>query len=139
MSVDKSTGGGGGWGQRLDMSSTYYRNFCAGIFWPVHLLEALIGRMLCTSCIFVMVVELTLTTFFLAVFGHLWLFTCACFSNCPGVGGMIFFLGGADPSVCKAGYSRHFLESGHRTHMIHWIPGKTRAQDGGMIIVSEGH
>ena len=43
----------------------FVRNCCAGVFWPVHLLEASFGRMLCISCIFVMVVELTLATFFL--------------------------------------------------------------------------
>ena len=41
----------------------FVQNFCVGIFWPVHPLQASLGRMLCTSCIFVMVEELTLATF----------------------------------------------------------------------------
>ena len=38
--------------------------FCVGISWALHLLEASFGRVLCTSCTFVMLVELTLATFF---------------------------------------------------------------------------
>ena len=47
---------GGGEGG-LEISSFVYRNFCSGIFWPMHLLQASFGCMLCTSCIFVIVVE----------------------------------------------------------------------------------
>ena len=46
------------------MSSNFHRNFCAGIFLGVHLLEALFGHMLCISYIFVLLFELTLATFF---------------------------------------------------------------------------
>ena len=38
------------------------------------------------------------------------------------------FLFWTNSNLLKAKYSRQFLDSGHRTHMIHWILGKTRAQ-----------
>ena len=46
-----------------EISSILYRTFWVGIVWPVHLLKASFGCMRCASCIFVMVVELTLATF----------------------------------------------------------------------------
>ena len=56
-------GGGRGRGGRLDMSPVFHQNFCIRIFWPAHLLEALLGQMLCSSCLFVMVVELAWPSF----------------------------------------------------------------------------
>ena len=70
---------------------------CVGIFWPVHLPEASLGRMLCTSCIFVTLLELTLAAFFyfstFVVFRHcvllrvhclqMWCYRCGCL--CLGI------------------------------------------------------
>ena len=59
---------GGEGGQQLEISSFFYRNLCAGISLPVHMLGASFGRILCTSCICVMVIGLTAATL-VVVFG----------------------------------------------------------------------
>ena len=47
--------GAGGGGEWLNISWVFSQNFRVGIFWPVHLLKALLGQMLCTSCVLVTV------------------------------------------------------------------------------------
>ena len=80
-SIDMHTRGGGGGADDSKSHKKFYRTFCAGIFWPMHLLEASFGCMLCTPCIFVMVVERTLAIFF-AVFDICGVCTGVYFSNC---------------------------------------------------------
>ena len=54
-------------GQQLYVT-IFNRHVCVRIVWPVHMLEEVFGRMLCTSCICAMVVELTLATLWFSTF-----------------------------------------------------------------------